>query len=427
MNVVQSLSVEQKQALSRKQIQSLELLAMGTAELNTFLEKEYMENPLLEYCGQGCVSSVSEHRHEWWEIPAPSYSCIEEYVKSQLNYKSYTNREWRVIDFFVKSLDDSGYCCVSSDDAEKILGEDKSLVWNCLYDLKHLEPAGIFSNSLKECLLRQAEVKGILDDTLREMICCHLEELSDRKIGSIARHMEISLEKTKKYIALIFQLRPRPLTGFGMEKTEFAVPDVILKKTAEVWKIYLNDDWADKYVLSDYYIKMYRETQDEMLKKYFKSKLARYRMIMEGIHQRKKTIISVVNEIVKVQQGFFEGRSDLKPLSMEDVANCLNVNVSTVSRAVREKFIQYPYGTVAIKNFFSIGAGRIGQCTKITSECIKNMLKELVESEDKEKPYSDQRLVDLLKERNINISRRAITKYRKQIGVRSSSQRKMLS
>lgn len=423
MEIGQFLTIEQKLGLSHEQIQSLEVLMMGNMELNQFLEKEYMENPLLESCGKHQVMGLYENKQEWTDIPEQKPECISDYVKSQLDMKAYTGKEWRTIEFLTECLDDNGFFKIPVSDVAFLTGGSESLIRSCLEELKRLEPAGIFSSSLEECLLLQLKAQNIKDHALEEIIRHHLLDVANGRINHISRTLKISAKMVRKYTEIIAGLNPRPLSGFNTEKTEYIVPDIIVEKEKEKWEIRLNDEWMDDYCLSDYYLKMYWESQDDIVKEYFKNKLLRARFIMESINQRRKTILDVTGEIVKIQSGYIEGQSELNPLTMSDIASALCISTSTVSRAVKNKYIQFPSGTLLLKKLFS---GDIGMDREqpVTSSYVKKMLKQIIHTEDTLKPYSDKKLEEMLADREIHVSRRVIAKYRSELGIKNSSGRK---
>ena len=285
-----------------------------------------------------------------------------------------------------------------------------------------MEPVGVFSANLKECLLRQLEVLGAEDEMLEKIIADYLEDVAEGNISRISRALHISTAQVRKYILMIETLNPRPVMGFGEQQSEYIVPDIILRKD-EKWEIILNDSWYGKYEISDYYQKMMDETKDEELKAYFLNKAQRARFILKNIEQRRKTLLDLMEKILERQKDYFEGTGSLTPMTMTEIAEQMGVHPSTVSRAVRGKYVQYPQKTVLLKSLFSQGISK--ETDQINATEIKERLRKLIKEENRQKPYSDQKLKELLEEQEISISRRAVAKYREEMGIKGSFDRKI--
>ncbi len=446
MNTNFGLTLEQKQLLSQTQIQSLELLNMCNVELSSFLNNEYMENPLLEQSTSNDMLGITEDFHSWYnqrqtfnegygdsdknetrfrEVSPTVYNKeIERYIKDQLDAKRYDKNQWKVIEFLIMNLDDNGFYTTSIEETASAVKAPVDMVKECLEDLRQLEPYGIFAENLSACLLRQLDVLGVEEENLRAVISCHLQNASQGKISNITRDLGISSATARKYIAFIGTLNPRPLSGFHSGNNSYVIPDILFTRKGSSWDIILNDNWMGNYQLNEYYLKMIAESKDEELQEYFRKKLERARFILNSIEQRRKTILSISQAILEWQTEFFENNGELYPMTMSDLAQKLDIHPSTVSRAVNGKYIQYPGGTLLMKDMFSAAvsseSGEIG----MTATQIKKVLKELIEAENKKKPYSDQVLSNLLKEKGITLSRRGVAKYREELGIRGSYERK---
>lgn len=440
------LTYEQKQLLSQTQIQSLKLLNMCNTELNSFLNNEYLENPLLDHREGDGAPGMTEEFDAWLQqnqsfnegygdsdknesrqrelVPVEEGTALNAYLKDQMDAGRYSEKEWNVIDFLIMNLEDDGLYTTSVEESAKAAGAPADMVKKCLEDLRQLEPIGIFAENLQECLLRQLEVLGVEDGNLKEIIRSHLEDASQGRISNITRHLKISSVQARKYIAFIGTLNPRPLSGFSSGNNSYLIPDILFQQKDEEWEITLNDNWMGDYYLNDYYLKMISESKDEQLQEYFKEKLERARFILSGIEQRRKTILSISQAVLDWQSAFFKENKELVPMTMTELAEKLGISVSTVSRAVNGKYVQYPRGTVLMKSLFQSSAAEKGAEGAMTAGQVKKILKALIDSEDKKKPYSDQALTNLVQEQGITISRRAVTKYREEMGIRGSFQRR---
>ncbi|MDD2972984.1 MAG: RNA polymerase factor sigma-54 [Lachnospiraceae bacterium] len=441
MDVKNGMFLEQRQLLSQTQIQSLEILAMDSGELKEFLQEEYLENPLLDYSGKS-ESAGMEALHNTYDYNAPRENRSEEYgeeedkgkkdipdqeeesvktfLMDQLSRNDFTDREWALMEYLIDCLDETGFFTLSE---EEVAAETKMplmTVQGVLERLRHLEPFGIFAEDLKHCLLRQLEVKGLEDTDLWRIVENHLEDVADGKISNISRDMKLSTLEVRQYIEIICQLNPRPMNEFISVHANYIVPDIIFQKDeAGKWKVELNDNWVEDYHMNDYYLRMMNESKDGELASYFKLKLDRVRFIMSSIAQRRQTVQSISEAVLAHEMNFLEGKGFLEPMTMASLAEELHIHTSTVSRAIKGKYIQCPKGTIFMKNLFS---GSVAKAVGAME--IKELLKELIAGENKAKPYSDQKLAKLLLDQGIELSRRVIAKYREEMNIPGSFERR---
>lgn len=431
--------LEQKQILSQSQIQSLEILAMDSMELNRMLHDEYLENPILDYTGTepGPVKTQElggddmgtpfyQHGEDLNEkndgnIPDQEKDTVRTYILWQLDRSRYSDREWAAVEYMTDCLDDSGFFTTPAEEVASACGISCGQVSRCLDDLRQLEPYGIFAQDLKHCLLKQIQVLGLEDTELWTMVDGYLEAVAEGKISEISRGMKLSTVRVRKCISQIGELNPRPLAGFGTETATYIVPDIILRKEEGEWHGELNDSWMGNYRVNDYYLRMMRESEEQELVQYFREKLERVKFLMNSIEQRRQTILSIAEYAADRQKLFLEGKGPLVPMTMSDAAEELGIHPSTVSRAVRGKYVQYPGGSVFMKSLFSASAAKE---EAVTAMGVKQCLKELIEGENREKPYSDKELSEKLGERGIHVSRRSIAKYREEMGIRGSFERR---
>lgn len=431
--------LEQKQTLSQAQIQSLEILAMDSIELGRLLHDEYLENPILDYNGTepGPVKTQEladdyagtpfyQHGEDLNEknegnIPAQEKDTIRTYLLWQLDRSRYTSEEWAAMEYMTDCLEDSGFFTTPLKEVAETCGITEEQATACLNELRQLEPYGIFSEDLRHCLLKQIQVLGMEGTDLWRVVDEYLESVAAGKISEISRGLKISTASVRKCISQIGELNPRPLSGFGTEKASYIVPDIILRRENGEWYGELNDTWMEDYKINDYYLKMMKESQEEELVSYFKEKLERVRFLMASIEQRRQTIMGIVNYIIEKQKPFLDGKGPLAPMTMKDAAEALGIHPSTVSRAVRGKYVQYPNGSIFMKSLFSAPAGKEDG---VSAMGVKQSIKELIEGENHQKPYSDKELAGLLEERGIRVSRRAVAKYREEMGIRGSFERR---
>lgn len=420
MKLEQGLS----QQLNQFQMQSLNILSFDNYELEKFLQDEYAENPLMEHKESG-KEFFTLHGNaggyqdiEQSDIEDKKIEDPEAFFMEQLNAKDYTTKEWNVMKYMAQCLEESGLLLVSTKEiSQKFQMEEKDCE-RLLIDLKQLEPAGVFAGSLSECLLLQLEREGILNDDLRYIVENCLEDIAKGHLSTVSRALDIKTAQVRKYIFEIQKLNPRPLSGYSGETQQYIIPDILMEKDGEELKISLNDDWIGDYSINDYYVKMMEQAEDSELKEYFRKKYERCRFIITSIEQRRETMLKISKAILDRQRDYFMDHKPLKPMTMQNIADDINMHVSTISRAVKGKYIQYPGGTIGMRDIFH-NTQTFGEQDTTTEE-----IKRLVKEEDKKKPLSDSKIAALLEEKDMKISRRTVAKYRAQLGIAGTTQRK---
>ncbi|MFV0503454.1 MAG: RNA polymerase factor sigma-54 [Lachnospirales bacterium] len=438
--MLQSQSLEQKQILRQDQLQSLEILAMNNIELNQFMQNEYLENPLLECTesnelGKENISDFYEYnvsnsktfeesiadndkRHQ--DIKAMDSKTIENYLLSQLKINIYTEQEWNLFKYLINNLDETGFFTISIKEIAIVTKIDESVIESQLNILKDLEPCGVFAKTLQEYLLKQLEVKNLKNSLSWKIVKNFFDDVATSKFSNISRGLKISTAEVRKSIVIIASLNSRPLQGFNTSSSQYIISDIVITMSKNKLVAKLNDNFMANYKVNDYYIKMMRQSDDEELVKYFQNKLDKVKFIFSCVEQRQKTILSICNEVIKYQSGFFTGKSMLTQITMNELGKKIGVHPSTVSRAVNGKYVQYPSGTTLMKNLFS---NKISEDNNMSVEYVKNLIKGLIFSEDKNKPLSDENILKILRDKNISISRRVIAKYRDEMGIKNSYRR----
>ncbi len=436
------LALEQRQVLSVKQMQSLEILAYTNQELEDFLLNEYLENPMLENAldKQNDMMkdleqvyekglSYKEHCIQWEEddvnrrgdIRAKNPDEMKDFLLSQLHRKDYDETEWKLMEYLIQCLDEKGFFTYEVSEIADVLGYQEHTVNKYLEILKGLEPVGIFSRDLSECLQKQLKNRGMNDEKLNLIVDKYLTDILDGHIGVVSRSLKLTTAKIKEYIHLIGTLNPRPIMNIQSDKdtVPYIVPDILVSLDKGSWLIRLNDQWMGEYKYNEYYMRMMQESQDDSLKAYFKVKLERARFIINCVEQRRNTIIKIVEAILEVQEKYFKNDKELKPMTMEDIARMTDMHVSTVSRAIRDKYVQYKK-TVQLKNLF---ISAVPSQEEVSVDIIKRRIQEIIRRESSSDPLSDQSIAHQIQEEGVDISRRAVSKYRKQMGIPDSRQR----
>ena len=433
MEIKTDISLQTKQVLSQVQMQSLNILSMSMTELEEFLQNEEIENPLVEYSSgrqegelpvayreydrfYNGASRDGDSRGEIYEADDTEQS-VEHMIMMQLPWKTLTEEQHRIVKFCIHSLDQNGYLTVPpSEIAEAIKAEVYELEFIDTR-LKELEPVGIFASSLEECLVLQ--VLGMEQEAaLCTIIRNHLQDVADGKVSTISRRLKLSSVEVRKLIHVIRNLNPRPLNGYGGDRAQYVFPDIILSYQDGQWTVSLNDKWAGNISINEFYVHMMETAQDEELKNYFEEKLKRARFIMNAVEQRRRTLEGITEGILKRQAGYFLGKEPLKPMTLEEIAAEREIHKSTVSRAIRDKYILTPAGCLLIRDLFTTGISAGGKTREdVSRNTVKSRLKALVDQEDKKHPCSDEQLAKLLEAEGMAISRRTVAKYRMELGI----------
>ncbi|MEE9542385.1 MAG: RNA polymerase factor sigma-54, partial [Thermodesulfobacteriota bacterium] len=368
-------------------------------------------------------------------------SGLHEHLLSQLHLSGLSDGETALGEFIIGNIDGDGYLRVvednSMDDAgleEASLleigahtGDEEADVMRVLKTIQMFEPAGVGARSTRECLLLQARCLPVRDTVVEEIISAHLTLLANKNYKLIARKLAISFDEVIRAAKkIVKELNPMPGSAFGTEELSSITPDVFIRKVAGEYIITQNDSGLPRLKISPYYRNLMNNGGElpEQAKEYIQERFRSALWLIKSIHQRHRTIYRVVESIVKFQRDFLDkGVQHLKPLTLKDVADDIEVHESTVSRVTSNKYAETPRGTYRLKYFFSNSLGN-QEGIDVSVEYIKSTMLELVSSEESRKPLSDMKLVEELKRFNIDISRRTVTKYREALGILSSHKRK---
>src|SRR5437764_3126229 len=312
---------------------------------------------------------------------------------------------------------------VSAATAEKVLKR-----------IQRFDPVGCGSRDLRECLMVQAkhyitEGDGKDDpdaELLPQIVSRHLKNVEAKKYQAIAKDLHVSLEEIVASIKLLGRLDPKPGRGFSGEEPQYITPDVYIHKIGENYVTVLNDDGLSKLRISQHYRNALKNGAGAQTKEYIQEKLRSAVWLIRSIHQRQRTIVKVTDSIIKFQREFLDkGIAFLKPLILRDVAEDIGMHESTVSRVTTNKYVHTPQGIYELKYFFNSSISRTSG-DDIASEAVKLKIKQIIGSESPQSPHSDQRIVELLKDQNIEIARRTVAKYREQLRILSSSKRRQV-
>jgi RNA polymerase sigma-54 factor len=295
--------------------------------------------------------------------------------------------------------------------------------------IQQFDPPGVAARDLAECLLLQLKARGQGDSLEAHIVAEHFEDLKNRKFADIARALKITPQEVQDLAASIGELDPRPGLSSGGEGARPIVPDLVVEKVDEDgddYVVYLNDGNLPRLRVSKAYEETLRQSasrQDDAVQ--FIDEKKRYaEWIIKTIEQRRRTMIKVMDAIVREQKDFFErGAIALKPLTLQQVASAIDMHESTVSRVTRQKYVQTPRGVFPLKYFFSAGLDT-DEGNEVAAKAVKMMIKEIVDGENQKRPLSDKKIVDILGQRGLKIARRTVAKYREQMGILNARMRK---
>ena len=454
------LQVKQTQTLSQRMIQSAEILQMTSQELNTYINELALENPVIDIVEPPTAEEQREsiEQQEWlnsfneenyylyqrqnndddydfkssWNINTDDGETLQDYLWSQLITENFTDQETEIIKFMLECLDNKGYLEESTETIASYFGTDTEIVEDLLSDLQALDPSGVCARTLEECLKLQLERRDILTPVLESIIDNCLEMVAKNQIPAIARKLRLSPTETAGYCQIIKSLNPKPGVSFSSrDQLRYIIPDVTIVKFKDHFDILLNESMYPTIELNSYYRQMNQNPESAELKEYLGNKIRQAEWVKQCVTQRGKTLMQVSRAILEHQEEFFTfGPAHLNPLRLADIAQELDIHESTVSRAVSKKYLQCSWGVYPMNFFFSRSvavqesSSSESGTQSVTAADIKRVLREIIEEENKKKPYSDRLLGEKLAERGISISRRTVAKYREEEGIADASGRK---
>lgn len=443
MQIGMDVSIRQSQqlTLTPQMEQSLSVLQMGTEELNQCIEEEVLSNPMLDYAkelekkeirrsqGEG-IGYYSRKKTE--DTDYQSYlnaiadeksedTELKEYLRMQLYTKKVSPRRQKIGEYLIECLEESGYLKMDMEELAKSIGQSMEELEREVRFLQTLEPCGVFARDLKECLLLQLQGEQTVQKQARLLIEQYLDEIAHNKIPQISKESGLTTTEITETIRYIKEeLEPVPGRGYGCAKrNEYIYPDITVKEDEKGYRIILNKERVHTLELSREYLPMLTQTHSSEENRYLKEQYQKAKMFIQNIGKREETLAAVAAAIVDWQRDFLDkGKASLKPMNLFDIAQELNVHESTVSRAVRDKYLECRWGIFELKYFFSNKTSDGNNCNVLS--CIE----EIIRTEDKKKPLSDAKIAERLEQQGIRISRRTVAKYREQMQIPNTQMRK---
>jgi RNA polymerase sigma-54 factor len=384
-------------------------------------------NYLDEYNSSGRIHFEAERKD------APNFESfitrkesLREHLLWQLLMTSPTEEEEKIGTLIAGNLDKDGYLDVPVEDLAKESGASPDKVEQILSLMQTFDPIGVCARNLSECLLIQTKYFELDDTIVTEIITHHLNHLENKNYKAISKTLKANIEDIISAVNVIIGLDPRPGQQFLDEEPQYITPDIFVYKLDDNFIILINDDGMPKLRVNTFYKNVVKDGKKipANVKDYVQEKMRSATWLIRSIHQRQKTIHKVMESILEFQRNFFErGIEYLKPMVLRDVAEDIEMHESTISRVTTNKFVHTPRGIFELKYFFNSSIKSI-EGEAIASASVQEKIRLIIESEDPQRPYSDDKISKLLKEGNINIARRTVAKYREIMKVLPSSKRK---
>ncbi|WP_084687322.1 RNA polymerase factor sigma-54 [Marinococcus halotolerans] len=435
------LELQQKQEMSLVMTQELKqaiaLLKLSSQELSEYLQEEAMENPLMDLtlpsitdgaslsasrAAAPVYNTASAAEHPDWHEPAGE--TLEESLRQQIACARYKGNTRDILLFLAGNVDERGYLEDIEGEMNQKFGLDREESEQYISMLQQLEPAGIGARNLKECLLLQLERCLDTDPYIDQVVAEDLEALGAKKWRYLQQKYHLTKEQLQEIYTCLQKLSPHPGDAYRQEKTISVSPDVQVEEIDGEWIVTILNDRLPELKMNEKYWRLLNQDTDEEARQYAMEKYKQFLWIVKSVEQRQQTLQKVSEVIVGAQSEYLKhGEEKLRPLTLRKVAELADVHESTVSRTTSRKYMQTPHGLIELKHFFSSKIARPDEDASSTG--VKAMMKKLIKEENKEKPLSDQKLADLLQqEQQCTISRRAVAKYRTELRIPSSSQRK---
>jgi RNA polymerase sigma-54 factor len=473
-----SLRQSQRVVMTPLLQQAIQLLQLSTLELQEVVQKELLENPLLEEVPTETEGAEAPAAAATPDAPAPtpvepapiepsptserqtddlpfdltavmfddheerslvaqedreelpfenlvrSVSSLTDHLDEQLRFTIEDPLHRRIGGEIIGNLDEDGYlraelseiaerCQTSVDQVEKVLAL-----------IQAFDPPGVAARSIQECLLIQLKVDPNPDPVSVEIVEQHFDELSRRRYPDIARVMKLPLDRIMESVEEIMGLEPKPGRRFGGSDSRYIVPDVVVHKMGSEYVVVLNEDGIPRLRVNSLYRSLLRSSGDDA-RAYVEQKLRSAVWLIKSVDQRQRTLRKVTQSIVKFQRDFLDkGLPCLRPLSLRDVGEDIGMHESTISRVTTNKYVETPQGLFELKFFFHSGIAS-GDGEMVSSVSVKKMIQDLLANEDPAKPLSDQEVAQILKGRALTIARRTVAKYREELGILPSHQRRL--
>lgn len=464
-----SQRMEQKMILAPRMIQSMEILQLPSMALEERIRQEVEENPVLELkevapqeaadkssedssadtefdaleafdrdwedrsgenhrSSRGSLDEAGDKKLDAMQNMPARPPSLQDHLNEQLCLLEATPAQIKLVRLLITYLDDRGYLTTPLEDIAQHADPPATVaeLEEVLSLAQKLDPPGVAARDYRECLLLQLTPETPHRDLVRQIINNHLEDIAQNRLPIIQRATGYDIPIILEARDVIASLHLNPAASFVPDSTPHVVPDIEVTRNDDGdYNIRLLDDWLPNIYISPRYIKMYKDkASDPKAREFLKRKIQAAQWLKESIEQRRNTLEKVTRAIIKHQRAFLDlGPEHIEPLKMQQIADQVGVHVTTVSRAVDDKWVQTPRGVFPLKRFFG-GGTQTTTGEDVAYETIKQKLQEIIDKEDKSNPLSDEDIVESLSKLGYPVARRTVTKYRKMLDIPSSRQRK---
>ena len=474
MAIAQKLHTKlvQKLILTPSLQQAIKLLPMSTLELADLLNQEMVENPLLEEVPTEELQPAEQQQAEkppeqaaaekpdTWDDADYEYffgdylddgykprtpqevkelppientlstaGSLSDHLMWQLSLQTSDEQLQEIGGAIIGNLDDDGYLVASVEEIAAMADWPVADVERALQHIQTFDPIGVAARDLQECLWLQLRHLGLEGTITEKIVTEHLRLLQNHQVPEIARKLGVQIEDLREHVEIIRNLDPKPGSRFNPSQSQYVIPDVYVVKVEDQYVAALNEEGLPQLRISPVYRRLLDksggENSDET-RAYVKDKFRSALWLIKSVDQRQKTIHKVATSIINFQREFLDlGIEHLRPLVLRDVANDIGMHESTVSRVVNNKYMHTPQGVFEMKFFFHSGISS-SYGDNVSSVTIKQRIRKIIENEDPRKPLSDSKIVSILQKEGLMLARRTIAKYREELKIPTSNQRKVL-
>jgi RNA polymerase sigma-54 factor len=468
LDTSQQMRTDMRLRMAPRMIQSMEILQLPLMALQERIDQELIENPVLvdarettteaeteeapapaeeqpepEFEGldewnelytethrpsRAALSEEADRKHDAMQNMASRPPSLHDHLADQLGFFDTDPTQRALAEYIIHNLDDNGFLNTDLHQVKVDCGSDGTIeqVEEALALVQKLDPPGVGARSLRECLLLQLTPDVPMREVLQVLISNHLDDLQQNRLPTIEKKTGILMDVIKEAIEHLRRLNPRPGSRYSPENTQYVVPDLVVEADEHgQYQVRLQDEHTPQLSISRLYQKALKNKQtDSATREFIQKKIQSARWLIESIEQRRNTLLKVARAIIEHQREFLDkGPEYIEPLKMQQIADRVHVHVTTVSRAVDDKWVQTPRGIFPLKRFFG-GGTTTSDGDEVAWDTIKQKLLEIIAKEDKQAPLSDEEIVEELRKHGFPVARRTVTKYRKALRIPSSRQRK---
>lgn len=427
--------VEEKDDLTREEIENiepssveddteapLEKMISGGLSVDDYFDERGSDGRDLGYFTPGTVE------HPSFEQFVSKEADLVDHLMWQLRLSDVPENVREIGEMIIGNIDENGYLRASDEEIAEAVKTDIELVRYTVRQIQGFDPPGIAARNLQECLLLQLRVMNLSGSLVEQIILNNMADIEKKRYQHIAKQYNSPMDNVMSAVSIIEGLEPKPARNFSTSATMYIAPDVYIVKTEEGYQIILNDDGLPRLRLSNQYRKllMSKKLLSKEEKQFVEEKLRSAVWLLKSLDQRNSTIYRVTDCILNFQRDFFDKDvSRLKPLNLKDVALTLGMHESTISRVTSNKYLSCHHGLFSFRFFFS--SALQSSTGAVSSTSVKDIIRKLISEEDSQKPFSDQRIVELLKTKDVTIARRTVAKYREELKIPPQGQRKKMT